>query len=173
MTVPARRRNRAVAVLLVVAAALFVIGVTSEANSDTHADERAADATAHREPNGAAETARGEAAEHAERGGEPEAAAGEERVLGIDVESPLLVTAAVVVSLLLATLVLRRPDRRLLLVVAALATAFAVLDVAEITHQIHEDRAGLAALATVIAALHTAAAAVAIQWVAAREVPGP
>jgi hypothetical protein len=172
MTVPAHRLTRAIAVLLVVAAALFVIGVTSEANSDTHADERAADATAHREPNGAAETTRGEAAEHAERGGEPEAA-GEERVLGIDVESPLLVTAAVVVSLLLAVLVLRRPDRRLLLVVAAFAAAFAVLDVAEITHQIHEDRAGLAALATVIAALHTAAAAVAVQRVAAREVPGP
>lgn len=166
MTFLARRPSRAIAALLAGAALLFVIGATLEAGEDTHAGEPAAEATAHREPNEAAET-RGEAVERVEgtESGAPEA--GEERVLGIDVESPLLVTAAVVVSLLLAVLVWRRPDRRLLLVLAALAAAFAVLDVAEVIHQVDGDRAGLAVLAAIIAAVHVAAAALAVEQTAA------
>jgi drug/metabolite transporter (DMT)-like permease len=85
-----------------------------------------------------------------------------ERALGIDVESPDLVATAVVVSLLLAALVWRRPTRRLLLLIAVAAAAFAVLDAAEVAHQLHENRTGLALLAGLIAALHAAAAALAI-----------
>jgi hypothetical protein len=163
MTFLARRPMQAIAALLAVAALLFVIGVTLEAGEDTHAGEPAAEATAHREPNEAAETTRGEAVERVEGTGSGAPEAGEERVLGIDVESPRLVTAAVVVSLLLAVLVWRRSDRRLLIVVAALAAAFAVLDVAEVIHQVDGGRAGLAVLAAIIAAVHVAAAALAVE----------
>lgn len=84
-------------------------------------------------------------------------------MLGIDVESPLLVTAAVIASLVLAGLVWRLRDRRLLIVIALVAAAFVVLDVAEVAHQLDEDNTGLALLAGVIAALHAGTAVLAIQ----------
>jgi hypothetical protein len=110
MTPSTRWPCHAIAILLVLAAGLFVIGVTSES----------------------------------------------------DVESPLLVMAAVVVSLVLAGLVWRRPDRPLLIVIAVVAAAFAVLDAAEVAHQLDEDNTGLALLAGLVAALHAGAAVLAI-----------
>lgn len=83
-------------------------------------------------------------------------------MLGIDLESPLPITTAVIVSLLLAGLVWRRPHPQLLIVIAVVAAAFAVLDAAEVAHQLGEDHTGLALLAGLIAALHAAAAALAI-----------
>jgi Flp pilus assembly protein TadB len=160
MKLPAYRPHQAIAVLLVVAAGLFVIGVTSEGDEDNHNEEPAAETDEHNEQAETGETTETEAAERAES---QEAEEDEERVLGMDVESPLLITAAVVMSLLLAGLVWRRPDRRLLIVITVIAAGFAVLDAAEVVHQLDEDRTGLAALAGVIAALHAAAAALAIQ----------
>jgi hypothetical protein len=155
MKLPACRQRQAIAVLLVIAAGLLVIGVTTERDEDTHSDESAAEAAEHNEQDEAAET---EAAERAES----EAEGDEAQVIGIDIESPLLITAAVVTSLLLAGLVWRRPDRRLLLVIAVVAAGFVVFDGAEVAHQLDEGRTGLAALAGVVAALHAAAAALAI-----------
>ena len=132
-------RPRAIAALLVVATILFVVGVAAEPTTDTHTDEPS-----------------GEAAEHVES-----AEKDEERVLGLDLESPGPVALAVVLSAVLAAAVLWRPDRRVLLVVALGATAFAVLDIAEVAHQLADDRTGLALLAATIAAMHAAATALA------------
>jgi phage I-like protein len=68
------------------------------------------------------------------------------------------VTTAVVASPLLAGLEWPRRDRRLLIVIAVFGAGFAVLDAAEVAHQLDEDHTGLALLAGLIAALHAAAA---------------
>jgi hypothetical protein len=167
-TTDARRPLHAIAVLLVVAAGLFVVGVTSENDNGTHNDEptpETAAADGHDEATESAEAIEAEAeerstseAEHAEE----EAEKDEEGVLGIDAESPVLVTAAVVMSLLLAGLVWRRPDRRLLIIIAIFGATFAVLDAAEVAHQLDEDNTALTLLAGAITALHAAAAALAL-----------
>jgi hypothetical protein len=154
----ARRAPRVIAMLLIVAAALFVIGVTSERDEDTHSDEPTSETGEHDEATEADEGTETPTAEPAEG----ETGENEVRVLGIDVESPLAIAAAVVVSVLLAGVVWRRPTRRLLVVIAVVAAAFAVLDIAEVVHQVDENRTGLALLAGVIAAAHAAAAALAL-----------
>lgn len=164
MTVVSDWRPRLIAALLVVAAVLFVIGVASEPNKDTHSDEPSAEVTGHSEANETAEARASEAA------GRTEATeSGEARVLGLDLESPAPVAAALVLSAVLAALVLWRPDRRVLVVIAVAAAAFAVLDIAEVSHQLDEDRTGLAMLAATIAALHAATAALAVWHLTARE----
>jgi hypothetical protein len=146
---------------MIVAAGLFVIGVTSESDGDTRSEETTAGTTEHNE---AAESAEARETEGAEGStGEEESGEDEERVLGVDVESPRLVTTAVVVSLLLAGLVWRRPTRAVLIVIAVVAAVFAVLDAAEVAHQLDEDNTGLALLAGLIAAVHVAVAALSIR----------
>ena len=64
---------------------------------------------------------------------------------------------------------LSRQSRRgtsVLLAIAVIAAAFAVLDIAEVSHQLDEDRTGLAVLAATIAAMHGATAALAVWHVA-------
>jgi hypothetical protein len=169
MTLPTRGPQRVIAVLLIVAAGLFVVGMTTEDDNDTHSDEptaeaaEAAEAGEHNEASESAETIEAEAAERSVNAAEAteEAEEDEERVLGVDIESPLLVTAAVAVSLLLAGLVGRRPNRRLLIVIAVVAAGFAVLDAAEVAHQLDEDRTGLSLLAGAIMTVHATAAALA------------
>lgn len=100
---------------------------------------------------------------HEVGGGEaaPEATS-DETVLGLNLESTPLVVAAVVGSLLLAGAVWVWPRSRPLLVVVALAMlAFAVLDIAEVAHQLDESRVGVATIAVIVAALHLAAVATA------------
>jgi hypothetical protein len=158
VTTLARQAPRVIAILLIVAAGLFVIGVTSEGNEDTHSDEPTAETGEHDEATEAGEGTETPTAEPADG----ETGENEERVLGIDLESPLAIVGAVVVSVLLAGLVWRRPTRRLLVVIAVVAAAFAVLDIAEVVRQVDENRAALALLAGVIATAHAAAAALAL-----------
>jgi len=73
----------------------------------------------------------------------------------------LLVAVAVSGGLALAAW--RRPRASgLLLAVAAVLLLATVLDVRELVHQLDESRTGLAVLAGVVAALHAAAAGVAV-----------
>jgi hypothetical protein len=159
-----RRLHRVIAILLVIAAGLFVVGVSAERDEDTHHDEPGAEAVEHNE---ASEMAEGAGAEGSDEGASAAAEAerneGGERVLGVDLESPVLVAGAVVVSLLLAGFVWRRPDRRLLIAIAAFTAGFAVFDIAEFTHQLDEDRTGLAVLAAILALLHAGIGALATQ----------
>ncbi len=136
------RSRAALPLVLLAATALFVLGVALE----PHTDE-----------------ARGEhsGSEAGEAGTEP--AGGEERVLGLNLESPLVVGIAVVASVGLALLAWSRPERRWLLAIAVIAAGFALVDVAEVLHQLDEDRMGLALLAAAVAALHTLAVLLAVR----------
>lgn len=146
--------------LLITGAALFTIGVAAERSNHNHHDEPSA---AHKE--GGEEAAHDEASEAAE-GSRREAAGAEheeheETVLGINVESTPLVATGVLVSVAFAILVWFRRDSLLLWVVAAFTASFAVLDVAELLHQIDENRTGIAVIAAVVVVVHTAATLVA------------
>jgi hypothetical protein len=146
--------------LLIAGAALFTIGVAAERSTNNHHDETSA---AHEE--GVEEEAHDEVSEAAE--GTPREAAGagheehEETVLGMNVESTPLVATGVLVSVAFAILVWFRRDRLLLWLVAAFAALFAVFDVAEIVHQINENRTGIAVIAAVVVVVHAAATLVA------------
>ena len=131
MSIAAGWRPRVIAALLVVAAVLFVIGVTAEFDEDTHSVEPSAEVEKHSEGGESAEVGAREAAEANEEAETTEVAEGDgERVLGLDLESPGPVAAAAVLSAMLAALVSWRPDHRVLVVIAVAAAAFAVLDIA-------------------------------------------
>lgn len=137
--------------LLIAAAALFAIGVANE--GDVHHESVA---SVESDEHGEA----GEAAEHSERAEVSETG---EKVLGINLESTPLVVLAVIISVVLAAATWRSNRTWVLLVTALFATAFAVLDVAELAHQIKESAATIAIIAGVIAVLHAAAALLAEQ----------
>jgi hypothetical protein len=141
--------TRLLVVLVVAATALFVAGVAAE--------------------RARGETGRAPVAHHTEtEGGETggEAAEGghaSESVAGVNAESWPLVALAAAASLALAAAVWRRPGWRLALALTAGAMAlFALLDVREVAHQLAESAVGLAVVAAAVAALHGAAAAVAV-----------
>jgi hypothetical protein len=151
------------AVLIVAAAALFVIGVTIErSQSDADTDERTYQTVGeahHDEGEEAPAPAAREPTKHTE----------EARILGINPESIPLLVLATAASLLLAAAALRWPHTSALLAVVALAMiAFAVLDIREVAHQLDDDRASIAILAAFIATLHLAAGVL-----AATHIPRP
>jgi hypothetical protein len=142
-------------VLLVIATVLFAVGVATErADGDDH-DEDVSSATHVEAGEGeqqdeGAESADTESGEH-----------DEETTFGIDRERPAIVVPAVILSLALAVLVWFRRDMWLLWTVVVFALLFTAFDVAEVVHQLSEDRGGLALLAAIVALLHLAAAFVA------------
>jgi hypothetical protein len=147
---------RLAAVLLVLTAGLFAIGVAVELGSghDETAEHTEAVSDEHAET---AERAEGHVDQQETTGADHD----EERVLGIDVESPLTVTAAVILSLGLAVVLWLARRRWLATVVAVFALAFAAFDVGELVHQLDEGRSGLVVLAALLAAGHLAAGALA------------
>ena len=114
-----------------------------------------------------------EAAEHAEAGESAEHAEGahaqsgegadhsEERLFGVDLESPWLLWGFVGASLVLALAVLRLWTPALLLAIL-LAGVAALLDVREVSMQFHRANNLIAGLALLIALLHVAAALTAL-----------
>lgn len=146
------RGLRGVLVLLIILATVgFAIGVAVEKSSadEPHSDETTTPEGSHEEGEASGE---GTAEGHTEGDSS-------EIVLGLNLESTPLVVAAVVFSLILAATVLARPQWRPLLVVVALAMlAFAVLDIAEVSHELDVSRAGVAIIAWIVAGLHLAAA---------------
>jgi hypothetical protein len=137
--------------LLIAAAALFAIGVATE--GDAH-DEIVAsvESSEHDEA-----TEAGEHNEHAE------ASEKGEELFGVNLESTPLVVLAVIISVTLAAATWNSDHKLILLVTALFAAAFAILDVAEFSHQIRESATTIAVLAAVIAVLHAAAALLAEQ----------
>lgn len=147
------------AVLLVASAAAFAVGATIErhtASTESPPAQHRAETGTHGEnpsrenPAGSGESSATHAAEQ-----------GSEDLLGINPEATGLVVIAVVVSLLLAGLVLTVRSPLLAAGVALAMLAFTALDIRELTHQLHESRPGLAALAATVAVLHLLAAAAA------------
>lgn len=94
-----------------------------------------------------------------EQAAEPGAA---ETVLGINPESPMLVTAAIVLSVLLAVALYLRPAPVVLAGATAFGLVFAIVDVLEILHQLQEHRPLLATIAAVATLFHLTIAVLAI-----------
>lgn len=137
--------------MLIVAAALFAIGVATE--GDVH------DETVTTVESGE----HNEATERAEHNERTEASETGERILGINLEATPLVVLAVLISVVLAAATWRTDHKLILLVTALFAAGFALLDVAEFSHQIKESAATIAVIAAIIAVLHAAAALLAEQ----------
>lgn len=175
-----------VALLLVISAAAFVIGVAAERskrnNEAAHQTEAPTATTGERTgedgENGGAggESAEGadltgESAEnHSEGAANAESAShseGGERLLGIDPESTSAAAAAIIASLLLAVANWAWDAWLVLLVAVFFGLLFAAIDVREAFHQAGESRGGLVALALVIAVLHLAVATTA--WLALKQ----
>lgn len=168
--------------LLVLSTTGFVVGVSVERSSGDSHDEPAASTTAPGESAEEDEERSGEGAasgelhadeadapeeEHTEPGSDEASEEGgsDEALLGVDLEATPFVALAAALSLALAVAVWLRPGWGWLLAVIAVAmVVFAALDAREVVQQLDESNGGLAVLAGAVAALHLAAAAVAI-WV--------
>jgi hypothetical protein len=109
-------------------------------------------------PNGGAPTGHSSAETPAEHRAELHR---EAKLFGINPEAVGLVIATVVASLLLAIVVWMRPRDIVLITVVGFGLVFAGFDVREVLHQIDESRAGLIAIAGVLAILHLLVAALA------------
>lgn len=140
-----------VGTLLIAAAALFAIGVANEGDVH-HETVTSVESGVHTEAT--------EASEHNEGAG---LSGTGEKILGVNLESTPMVVLAVVLSLALAAATWRSDRKWILLLTAMFATAFAALDVAELSHQIKESAATIAVVAGIIAILHAAAALLAEQ----------
>jgi hypothetical protein len=139
-------------VLLVVATAALAVGMSVERGGDTHTAAPSAESAEH---------AGSEGAEQAKTGGEATEqaqSAGEDRLWGIDLESPAAVVGVVALSLLVAAAVWWRPRREVFLVGVVFCLAATLFDVREVVHQVGEQSAGLTALAVLVALLHLGAA---------------
>lgn len=158
------RPARIAAALFLITAVLFVVGVSTEPDSHDETTEARAQ-TSHSGPD-RGEQAHDESAEEGEGAHDEATEAGEahdeegeeETLLGLDLESPAAIALAAIVSAGLAAALLFRPLRPVALAGIVFGLLFAVLDIAEVAHQLDESRAGYAVLAIVIAAGHVAAA---------------
>lgn len=170
--------------LIVLATIGFVVGTSIERGEES--GESAAHVAAER-GTVESEEAHGDEGAEEEAGGEAVAASSESaegpsgaeeseewRPLGLDIESTPFIVLAALGSVGLAAMGWTRPRwlPGLGVVVVAMGL-FAALDVREAFHQVDEDRAGLAFLAAVIAALHLAAAGVAAAMARRRGGPDP
>ena len=169
--ITAERARRAAAVLFLVTAALFAVGVAAEDDTHTETGLESSDASAE-QPEAESGEAHDEGAEEpgdeADEGSESEGgeaghdeSSEEETVLGLDVESPATVTLAVLASIVLAAGLWFTTRRAPAVAAAAVGVLFAVFDIAEVLHQLDESSTGLALLAATIAVGHAAAAALA------------
>lgn len=146
--------------LIVAATALFVVGISVE-KGDSH-PETGAETASHVESG--AESTEGEGSDTTQLS-EGDQGGGEEKVLGIDIESTPLVVLAVLVSLGLAVAVLLLPEAgAVLLLVALVMAAFTVVDIAEVLRQLDESNCGVALIAGAVAALHACAALALATW---------
>jgi hypothetical protein len=160
----------ALVALLVVATALFAIGVLAErSQSETHT-EPARTHSETGEPEGAHEEgeATGATEGRQDEGAETAHADEDETLLGVDLESTPLLVLAVLAGLGLAAACASRLGERSgpLFAVAAIALAWAALDVREVAHQLDESNTGIALIAIAVAVLHVAAASLAARLAA-------
>ncbi len=149
--------RRVAALLLVVTAALFAVGVANE--GDEHAESA-------RTENEATELGDAHAEAGEEEAGQEDSAEqeedGEREVLGVDPESPRAIVTAVVLSLGLAAVLWLTDRREVAWAAAAFGAVFALLDAREVGHQLDESRTGLAALAAAITIGHLGVAVAAL-----------
>jgi hypothetical protein len=152
-----RSLRKVLAALFILAAALLVIGTARERSlrhSETHRETTATE-PAHVEG--------GDADHHNTEGAHATATTetSEGRVLGTDLEAWPIVLAFVAASLGLAIALIRSQSTAVVAVAGLIAAVASVFDIAEIVHQANESHTSLVLIATGVAALHLAAAAVA------------
>jgi len=146
--------------LLIAGAALFAIGVAAERSAaDTHTEATDTEHSSTEHSSTEESSTDEESSNAATSGAEPS----KETLFGVDLESTALVIVAAAASLALAVLTWRSNARLMMFATVAFTGVFAALDMSEFVHQIKESRAGIAALAAVVAGLHIAAALVAEQ----------
>lgn len=139
---------------LVASTALFTLGVALE-RSATSAHQEASPPTASpvtAESSGTEEG--GGESVHTGEVGTTETGGSDATFVGLDLESWPLVAIATVVSLALAAVVWFRPGPAVFGILVLFGAVFAILDIAEVAHQVKESRAGLAVLAGLVAMLH-------------------
>ena len=155
-------------VLLLLATAAFVVGVTVERSQGE--DTSSSNTSTHTEAGKSGEHAEGQ--ESAEGSAEPNARSESEQasedLLGVNPESTPVVVLAVLLALLLAGAVWWRPFRLILAAGVVFCAGAMALDLREVAHQLDENRGGVATIAGVVAALHLLAALVAIAALIAR-----
>jgi hypothetical protein len=168
------RMRAAMATLLVASAILFGVGVLIErgAASSTAPDVEATAQPGTQSPaphteGPAVENGEGGEAHPAEATASPGVVAetgdnhagngGNESILGIDPEAPLLVIFAITVSLVAAFLVWRDQRRIVMAGTTVVALGFAGLDLLEVSHQVREGTALLVVIATAVAVGHVLA----------------
>ncbi len=138
--------GRVVAALLVVAAVLFSAGAFYERSEDDH--HETAEATE--------ASAEGDAAEGAEESEQ------EEKLLGVEVESPWLIGLGALASLTLAALAWFAPKASTFTAITVVAVVFVIIGVAEVARKVDASEAGIALLAALVAGLHAAAAVLSV-----------
>jgi hypothetical protein len=170
------------AVALMLGAGLFALGVAREhASPDVHQETvTSLTVTPSTSPSGEGTSGEGTDGETAggetgggESGGETTSGAdassettsesrngSDATLLGIDLEGSPFVIVALVASVALAIALVVLRSRALLVLTIVIALTFAIADVREVFHQLHE-RPGIAALATAVALAHVIAAAAA------------
>ena len=154
----ATRVRALIAILLVGSSVFFAVGAMLERNESQH-DEPAVE-TAGPE---AAESTEAESGEEAtsEAGETEEAGEADERILGINPDSPWAVGVAILASLALAAAVLLVGSTSALVLTGLFALAFAAGDLRELVRQLDESNAGIAVVAAVLAVAHLLVAALA------------
>lgn len=141
---------RLVAILLLLAATLVIVGVSIE-TAQPHADAGAA--SEHNESEEHGETTEGEGMQE----GPGEKGLEGAKLLGIPLESPLFIGGLAAASIALAALVWLRPGRVSAALVIVFSIGAGIFDVSEIQHQGAEGATALLALATVVVALRVLA----------------
>jgi Flp pilus assembly protein TadB len=172
--------NRWLAVLIAVSAGLFAVGAAIERNQSTeggHNEAQAAQPSGSESGEGTRSESGGESSAEgagpgtrsetgretsSERSASETHSESSEDIFGINPESTGLVIAAIVAGLLLALAVWLSPTPLVSLAVIAFGIVFTVFDVREIVHQVNESRTGLVVIASVLAFLHIAVAALAM-----------
>jgi hypothetical protein len=142
------------ALLLIVSAGVFTVGVVVERSTISH--------TAAAETSTGATSTGEQGSRHTdEHGATSSTETSSETFLGVDTESTGLVATAIAISLVLAAAVWFWSPPAALALALLFALGAGLFDVREIVHQAQESRGTLVALATVTALLHGAALLVA------------
>jgi len=160
------RLRRLLALVLLVSAGLFVVGVVVERNgSESHpaTQEGAGGQGSHAGEGEEGHTEEGEGGHVEEPASQPAGTetSEESRLLGIDPESTALVVVGVLASIALAVAVWRTRSRGVLWAALVFGLVFAALDIRELLHQADESNGGLVVLAGAVAVLHLGVAGLA------------
>ena len=177
--------RKLIALLLFAASVTFAIGVAVERSSHptekrvaaSHVGEAAATA----EHAGEGAGAEGSSGEHQATEGATSGSSSptvvhkesSETLVGFNAESNIAVGAALLTAIALTLLVLLVDQWAVLIAALIFGLATTALDIREISHQLAESRSTLVALASLVAALHLAAAACAAVSLQRRRVSAP